>query len=158
MKKEKFILILLVIGIITIGCNSNLDVKKDDGAIGEEKFGEEISLNVHGKDYDILNRSENISDLIVDLYGVDNATSIIFNDLIVVGVDMAEDREFTDEIKQTIINTVLENESMIRQVLISDNKNTFDEIETIIHSLMNGETYDDQVKDINRIIEQLKKE
>lgn len=155
MKKGKFILILVIIGIITVGCKGNQDINKDRE---DDEIGEEISLNVGGKDYDILNRSENISDLIVDLYGIDNATSIIFNDLIVIGVEMAEDKTFTDDVKETIIKTVLENESMIRQVLISCNKNTFDEIETIIHSLMNGESYDDQVKDINRIIEQLKKE
>lgn len=155
MKKRKFILILVIIGIITVGCKGNQDINEDRE---DEEIGEEISLNVGGKDYDILNRSENISDLIVDLYGIDNATSIIFNDLIVIGVEMAEDKTFTDDVKETIIKTVLENESMIRQVLISCNKNTFDEIETIIHSLMNGESYDDQVKDINRIIEQLKKE
>ncbi|NLV76257.1 MAG: hypothetical protein GX023_04645 [Tissierellia bacterium] len=115
-------------------------------------------MSVGGKDYDILVRSENISDIVVDLYGIDNATSIIFNDVIVIAVEMAQDTTFNDDIKEMIINTVLENDTMIRQVLITDNKKIFDQIENIIESLMNGKAYDDQVKEINRIIEKMKKE
>ena len=71
---------------------------------------------------------------------------------------MAQDTTFNDDIKEMIINTVLENDTMIRQVLITDNKKIFDQIENIIESLMNGKAYDDQVKEINRIIEKMKKE
>lgn len=146
-----FVLILMFINISLVGCKAKEHIREED-------MEEEISMNVGGKDYDILVRSENISDIVVDLYGIDNATSIIFNDVIVIAVEMAQDTTFNDDIKEMIINTVLENDTMIRQVLITDNKKIFDQIENIIESLMNGKAYDDQVKEINRIIEKMKKE
>lgn len=148
----KYILMILIIMVIPMGCKVNQEISE------EEKTEDEISIDVGGKDYDILNRSENLSDIVVDLYGIDNATSIIFNDLVVIGLEMARDATLTDDMKEMIISTVLENDTMIRQVLITDNKKTFDQIENIIISLMNGKPYDDQVKEINRIIEKLKKE
>ena len=151
-KSIRYLLIILAIMVITMGCKVNEDIRE------EAKNQDEISINVGGKDYDILIRSENLSDVVVDLYGIDNATSIIFNDLVVIGVEMARDSVLTDDVREMIISTVLDNDTMIRQVLITDNKKVFDQIEGIINSLMNGKPYDDQVKEINRIIEKLKKE
>lgn len=151
-KIVRYVLLVLIIMIIVIGCKINEEISE------EGKSEDEISINVEGKDYDTLIRSENLSDVVVDLYGIDNATSIIFNDLVVIGVEMARDAILTDDVKEMIISTVLENDTMIRQVLITDNKKIFDQIESIIIALMNGKPYDDQVKEINRIIEKLKKE
>ncbi|CCQ95859.1 exported hypothetical protein [[Clostridium] ultunense Esp] len=146
----KLLLILLIMVSVIAGC-----VKED--RVGEENE-EEIIVDVGGKDQDILIRSENISDLVVNLYGIDNATSIIFNDVVAIGIEVADGSKLTDDMKEMIINTVLENDTMIRQVLITDNKKNFDQIENVILSLMNGKPYDEQVKEINRIIEKLKKE
>ena len=151
-KTIRYVLLVTIIMIIVIGCKINEEISE------EGKSEDEISINVEGKDYDTLIRSENLSDVVVDLYGIDNATSIIFNDLVVIGVEMARDAILTDDVKEMIISTVLENDTMIRQVLITDNKKIFDQIEGIIIALMNGKPYDDQVKEINRIIEKLKKE
>ena len=151
-KIVRYVLLVLIIMIIVMGCKINEETSE------EGKNEDDISINVGGKDYDILVRSENLSDVVVDLYGIDNATSIIFNDLVVIGVEMARDAILTDDVKEMIISTVLENDTMIRQVLITDNKKIFDQIESIIIALMNGKPYDDQVKEINRIIEKLKKE
>lgn len=151
-KLIKYISLVLIIVIIAMGCKANEEITE------EGKSEDELSMNVGAKDYDILNRSENLSDVVVDLYGIDNATSIIFNDLVIIGVEMARDARLTDDVKEMIISTVLENDTMIRQVLITDNKKTFDQIESIIGSLMNGKPYDEQVNEINRIIEKLKKE
>ena len=150
-KTIRYVLLVIIIMIIVIGCKINEEISE------EGKSEDEISINVGGKDYDTLIRSENLSDVVVDLYGIDNATSIIFNDLVVIGVEMARDAILTDDVKEMIISTVLENDTMIRQVLITDNKKIFDQIESIIIALMNGKPYDDQVKEINRIIEKLKK-
>ena len=148
----RFLLLILIVGSISAGCKANNDIAE------KEDKEDEISTDVGGKDYDLVVRSENISNLVVDLYGIDNASSIIFNDMVVIAVEMARDLTLTDDMKETIINIVLENDSGIRQVLITDNKKTFNQVETIIQGLMNGESYDDYVKEINRIIEKLKKE
>lgn len=156
MKKNKKLIIFIMLAFIMlssiIGCKPNNHVTEEN----EEQ--EEISIVVGGKDYDILNRSENISNLVVDLYGIDNASSIIFNDMVVIAVEMGVDTSFTNDVKEMIIDTVLSNDTMIRQVLITDDKKIFEQIENIIASLMNGKPYDDQVKEINRLIEKLKKE
>ncbi|MCF6466499.1 YhcN/YlaJ family sporulation lipoprotein [Clostridium sp. Cult2] len=152
--KRKVILLLiivLIIGGIINGCTKD-DISR------EENEEEEIALDVGGKNHDILVRSENISDLVVNLYGIDNATSIIFNDVVAIGLVMAEGSKLTDDVKEMIIDTVLENDTMIRQVLITDNKKIFDQIENIILSLIDGNSYDEHVKEINRVIEKLKKE
>lgn len=156
MKKNKKLIIFIMLAFIMlssiIGCKANNHVTE------ENEKQEEISIVVGGKDYDILNRSENISNLVVDLYGIDNASSIIFNDMVVIAVEMGVDTSFTNDVKEMIIDTVLSNDTMIRQVLITDDKKIFEQIENIIASLMNGKPYDDQVKEINRLIEKLKKE
>jgi hypothetical protein len=148
----KIFLIGLIIGSIIVGCRVSEDITK------ENKVDDEITIDVDGKDYDLINRSENISNVVVDLYGIDNATSIIFNDMVIIAVEMAQDTAFTDDVKEMIINTVLENDSTIRQVIITNDKKTFDQIEVIIQGLMNGKSYDIYVNEINRMIEKLKKE
>lgn len=175
-KNKKLILFMVLISIvlgITIGCvagkkegniseKSKLEEINKEGEDQEEDINEEdtdeeeISMAVGAKDYDILNRSENISNLVVELYGIDNASSIIFNDIVVIAVEIGVDNSLTDDVKEMIITTVLANDTAIRQVLITDNKKTFDQIEDIIEDLMKGNPYDDYVKDINRIIEKLK--
>src|SRR5690554_566639 len=109
----KLFIIVTILGIITTGCSK-------DNLIVDENQKEEITLDVGGKDHDIIIRSENISDLVVNLYGIDNATSIIFNDVVAIGLEMAEGLTLTDDIKEMVIDTVLENDTMIRQVLITD--------------------------------------
>ena len=147
----KFLLLILIINSIVIGCRIDGDITK------EKNNEEEISLNVEGKDYDILNRSEDISNIVVDIYGIDNATSIIFNDMVVIAVEMARDSKLTDDVEEMIIEVVLENDTAVRQVFITDSKKNFEQIEKIIEGLMDGQSYDSYVKEINRMIEKLKK-
>ena len=146
--------------MIFLGLNTMIGCKVDDPKTKVEKvqLEEDIGLEVGGKDYDILMRSENISNLVVDLYGIDNASSIIFNDIVVIAIEMESDNSFTDDVKEMIIETVLANDNGIRQVLITDDKKMFEQIEKILNGLMNGKPYDDYVKEINRLIEKLKKQ
>lgn len=148
--------LILFIVLITLGLSSVVGCKKESNPIVEEEG--DTSLAVGGKDYDTLMRSENISDLVVDLYGIDNASSIIFNDIVVIAVEMGVDNSFTDDIKEMIIETVLSNDNAIRQVLITDDRKIFEQIENILNGLFNGKPYDDYVKEINRLIEKLKKQ
>lgn len=159
----KSFLFVLIIGIMTGGCSSKKDMIKEENAelegdITQKEYEGEISLNVGGKDYDLLARSEGISDVVVNLYGIENASSIILNDMVAVAVKITEESTLTDDMKEMIINAVLENDSNIRQVLITDNEKIFDEIENVIGSLLNGNPYDDQIKKINSIIEKIKNE
>jgi len=157
MKLNKIILFLLLSVIIT-GCSSkdHLTEENEKDEIVQEDYDNQISLDVSGKDYNLLIRSENISDAVVNLYGVDNATSVVFNDMVAIAVEVAEDYTFSEELKQTIENTVKESDSLVKQVLITDDKQVFNEIENIIEALLNGQSYDSQVEKINSIINKIK--
>lgn len=135
------------------------DITDKDNSTEDEIVGEEddnrTSLDVSSKDYNLLIRSEEISDAVVNLYGIDNATSIIFNDVVAIAVELAEDYTFSQELKETIVSTVKENDSSIKQVYVTDNKQVFNDIESVINALLNGQSYDSQVEKINSIIEKV---
>lgn len=151
---KSILFLLLIISLLTACQPSEYkmdDMNKEESL--EDTQEEEITLGVSAKDKDLLIRSENISDLVVNLYGIDNATAIILNDRVAVGLEMADGYQLTEDLKETINSTILENDSGISQVLISDNKKIFDQIEGIIEGLMNGKPYDNYVDEINRIME-----
>lgn len=152
--------ILLILSFIISGCSLGQNKIQDDNIIDDNisqgEIFQDISLNVSGKDYDLLIRSEGISDAVVNLFGIDNATSIIFNDKVAVGLEMAEGHEFTEDVKNSIVNTVKEKDNSISEVLVSDNKKIFNEIESVIEALLNGKSYDEQVNKISNIIESIK--
>ena len=151
---KKVILGFLVLSSISlqIGCG--------DGAgkeIVEVKEAENISIRVDSEDKTLLDRSEDLSDYIVELYGLDDVATIIFNDIALVGVVMARDSELTDEMQEVINELVLEKDKSIKEVLISDDENIFDEIIDIINGLMNGKSYDQYVRSISQMIEKVNK-
>lgn len=157
----KFILIFMLIGIIITGCSLRENIIKDNNVeneIVDEEYKDEISLNVGGKDSELLIRSEGISDTVVNLYGIQNATSIIFNDMVAIAVELTDEKDLTSDVKEMIMNAVLEKDTMIRQVLISEDEKIFDEIESVIDELLNGKPYDNQIKKINMIVEKIKNE
>ena len=130
---KSILFLLLIISLLTACQPSEYkmdDMNKEESL--EDTQEEEITLGVSAKDKDLLIRSENISDLVVNLYGIDNATDIILNDRVAVGLEMADGYQLTEDLKETINSTILENDSGISQVLISDNKKIFDQIEGII--------------------------
>lgn len=158
----KIIPIIIVVFLIT-GCQGRQDVSEEnlkgssiENEISQEEYENELGLDVSGRDYDLLMRSEGISDSVVNLFGIDNATSIVFNDIVAIAVKLAEENELNNSMRELIMDVTLENDSMVRQVLITENEDVFEEIENVIISLMNGQTYDSQVKEINRIIENIK--
>lgn len=161
MKYRVNIFMLLLITSLILGGCSSLENKSQnenmmENGIIQDKPEDEISLDVGGKDYDLLIRSEGISDAVVNLFGVDNATSIILNDKVAVALEMADGHDFTQEVKETVINAVKEKDNTISEVLVSDDKKVFNEIESIIIALLNGKSYDEQVNKISNIMEKLK--
>lgn len=159
--KVKILSLLIILALIIGGCSTGKNDENDNVAeenMGQEELFEDISLNVSGKNYDLLVRSEAISDAVVNLFGIDNATSIILNDKVAVGLEMAEGHEFTEDVINTVINTVKEKDSSISEVFVSGDKKIFDDIEGVIENLLNGKSYDEQVDRINNIIENIRKQ
>lgn len=157
----KILIFSLTISIIISGCTFKDNKSKEDNildnSIVDEDIQEEISLDVSGKDYDLLIRSEGISDAVVNLYGVDNVTSIIFNDKVAVAIEMADGHEFTTDVKESVIHTAKEKDSNISEIFVSEDKKVFNDIEDVIEALLNGKPYDGEVDRINKIIDNIKK-
>src|SRR5699024_10524173 len=132
MSKKKNILCFIALIIITLlfsVCKYDKVENKENKDVSIEKQDEET--------LEVLDRSEDISDLVVDLIGIENATSIVFQDsaLIVVTFYEENDTGLTKDLSESIERLVLENDDNINKVLISEDENVFDEIEEIIQGL-----------------------
>lgn len=143
MKKKIILLIISLLVVSLIGCSSQ------DELLGENQ--DLIEANVDSKE--LLNRSEDISDWVVELYGVDDATTIVFNNDAYVAIILGFDQEFTKELEETIIYQIKEKDALIENVHLTTNSKTFSQISDIVFNLLQGQSYDSQVKDINKIID-----
>ena len=115
-------------------------------------------IEVGGVDKEILTRSERIADSVVELYGIDDSVSIIFNDIAVVGVVLSYDKELDVELKEDIINRIKVTDPQIQEVNITTKEKNIKQLNEIIIGLLNGDPYDNYVEEINKIIEKVKKE
>lgn len=139
MKNKKVYLILLIIFILS-GCTSN--------NVNEEL---DNSVTVGGMDGEIIERSEFISDIVVELYGIDDATTIILNDTALIGLKIAYDQELTEETIGVIKSMVIEEDPYITEVRITNKEKLFSEINNVVNDLLQGKSYDSLVNDINKI-------
>lgn len=151
-KLKRYLLFILVLMLfLQVGCQAKLD---EENVQVEEP--EDISINVSAEDKVIINRSENLADCVVELFGIDDAATIIFNDTALVSVIMAYDTALTEDTKELINDLVMEKDTDIKEVLISNDEKTFFQIVDIIGSLMNGSSYDNHVGEISKMIEKNK--
>lgn len=142
MKKNTIYLFILAI-VLLIGCSS-----KD---LTNEIENEDL-VTVTGVDSEIVERSEKISDLVVELYGVDDATTIILDTTAIIGVKIAYDQKLSDDLSNTIKNTVLEQETRLKDVLVTDKDSIFSDINSIITELLQGDTYESKRNDIKKVM------
>jgi len=145
--KKKYTYFLLVILVFLVGCTTD--------KIVEEKI-QDNSITVTGPDSEIIERSETLSDVIVDLYGIDDATTIIFNDTAIIGLKVAYDEELDENISDIVKNAVLIEDPNINQVLLTDKDRVFNEINSVVNELLQGKSYDTLVEDINKIKNKIK--
>lgn len=149
---RRYILLTIIFALLfQIGCASNT---KEEIPIVEEP--DNTTIEVSMEDKVIIDRSETLSDHVVELFGIDDAATIILNDTALVSVIMAYDSELNDDTKKLIKDTVLESDTGIKEVIISDDEKTFFQIVDIITDLMNGTSYDKYVNEISKLIEKSK--
>lgn len=140
--KKRYIYICLLLLLVLSGCTNEQIVDKSE---------ENIAIPVGGEDSEILERSESISDLVVELYGIDDATTIILNDTAIIGLKIAYDQKLTDETIEIIEEKVLSLDENITEVLITDKDKIFSEISDIVYDLLQGNSYDKVVDKIYKI-------
>ena len=150
----KKIILLMVILLISLQIACTNDLGKE---IVEIPQPEEISIQVGSEDKIIINRSEDLSNYIVELFGIDDVATIIFNDTALVGVVTSYDNELTEDLKSLINDLVLEKDNEIKHVSISHDEKIFNEIVNIVNDLMNGKYYDNYVSSISKMIEKTNK-
>ena len=135
-----------------IGCKNELKHE-----LSQMEEGDHISIEVSSEDKIIMERSEALSDYIVELFGIDDVATIIFNDIALVGVVTSYDNEFTEDLKVLINDLVIEKDDGIKEVLISEDENIFKEVVNIINGLMNDKPYDNYVGVISKMITKVNK-
>ena len=150
---KKFILYGIVLSLILqLGCT------KPKNEITKDSIEDNESIEVGGLDKEILTRSERISDSIVELFGIDDSVTVIFNDIVVVGVVLSYDKELDQELKDDIINRINETDPQIQEVNITLKEKNIKQLNEIIIGLLNGNPYDNYVEEISKIIDRVKKE
>lgn len=148
---KKFILLILTLSFVfQVGCVENEDIADEENTL-------DAPIEVSIEDNSILERSEKISDYVVELYGIDDSSSIIFNQTVLVTVVMSYDVELNEETEELIQNVVLEKDQDIKKVIVSDDEQTFTEVSDIIIDLINDTPYDSQVENITKLIEKTDK-
>ena len=149
---KKIIILIILSTILQIGCGDN---SKQE--MVEKEEAENISMGVSSEDKTIIDRSEDLADYVVELFGIDDAATVILNDTALVGVVMAYDSELTEDMRNLINDLVLEKDKSIKQVSISEDEKIFNEVVDIINNLMNGAPYDKYVNAISQMIEKTNK-
>lgn len=145
MKRKILILIILAL-ILSAGCTIS----------NENKATDDSSISVDGQDREIIDRSESISDIVVELYGVDDATTVIFNDRALIGVKLSYDNKLDDNIRNNVIDVVTGFDNQITEVKVTQDNKLFMQIDDIMNELILGKSYDTFVDEINKISDKIK--
>lgn len=145
---KKKILFLSLILVLQLGCTKR-NIEKEEVR--------NISTETKAETLDILNKSEDISDIVVELFGIDDATTIVFNNIALVSVIPSYDKELDIELKDIISEKILESFEDIEEVKVGDNKKIFGKTEDVIIKLLQGESYDNYVKEISDIMEKIER-
>ena len=148
--KKSILLILCLTTLFQTGCKNNLEEEIADIEDNE------VVIEVAIEDKVVIDRSEDISDYVVELFGIDDSATIIFNDIALVSVIMAKDSDFTEDVKELITDLVMDKDKGIRNVIVSNDEKTFSKIVEIIGDLLNGVPYDNHVATISKIIDKNK--
>ena len=147
---KRILMVVLLISILSLmACSNSYNMDTVDG--------KKDLVEVNIQDRELLTRSEDISDLVVELYGIDDATTIVFNQEAYIAIKMGYGQQSTEYLKDTIIHQVKEKDPLIEEDYISTDPKIFKEIDDVIFNLLQGQSYDRQVKKINKIGEKIKK-
>ena len=136
--KKMNIIILLVLTLVLASCTMDNNVEEDD-------------LDVSGSDAELVEKSESISDIVVEQFGIDDAVTIVFNEYALIAVKIAYNDDITQQQIGEITNIVKDNYDEIEEVLITDNSRIFKEIDDMVFGLLQGNSYNEYLDDINNI-------
>lgn len=143
---KRFLIILIILLTFTGGCTSD---KLHDSQ-------EPLALTSGGGARELIERCETISDALVELYGIDDAASIILNDDLMIGVRVAYDDRLNNETRENIRNKVMAIDGDISGIYITDKIKLFNEINNIITEILQGKSYENFIVDIDNLRNRMK--
>lgn len=142
---KKIVILILLLAFVLGGCMTQ-----------EEPLENQSQTLTVSSGNEIIERSEKLSDITVELYGIDDVTTIIVEDKALMGVRLAYDNELTEDIKESISSVVLSSDTLIKDVRITDNSTLFSEINSIVIDIFQGESYDGQLNRIKKLETKMK--
>jgi YhcN/YlaJ family sporulation lipoprotein len=159
-------LITLLVFLLLIGCRAPEKPDTEEDIDEQDYIAEDRDRNldmdediIEDRDADrqIVYRAETIADSVVNIPGIDDATSIIKDDIAIVGVIVGDitENKLTAELKEQIINTVKRTDYEIKNVLLTEDPQLFERIDGIEQRMMRGETADKLATEINKIIKEI---
>lgn len=184
-KFNKFSIVLLIILMITtisIGCqpedepdqgndgdiDDNEDIDDNDNDIiddAEEDVDDDMNGNdddnddMNGNDDDMNGNGEgeDISNDIVGMDGVNDATVVIRDQTAIIGVDAvdATDGEVSEELRQEIESRVRETNENINEVYISSEPDLFDRIDVVAQDIRAGDPIDEFTDELDDLVDAL---
>ena len=171
MKKKKCILTIFLVVLLfcTCGCGKSkkgqipIEDTKGESDVSEDTATQNTDESVISEDTATQNtddgvvRAENIADIVVDIFGVEDATALIYNENVLVGVIFSKDVESKDDTKNNILDIIKENDTDIKNIYITDDEKLFNKIDDIEQMLIRGDKVDKYSDDINKIIKQIEK-
>lgn len=140
--KKVYLLSFLLLTLILVSCTMENNV-------------DDYDLNVSGDNSELVEKSESISDIVVEEFGIDDATTIVFNEYAIIAVKIAYNEDISQEHTEKITNKVLNYDRQVEEVLITDDSRTFKDIDNIVFDLLQGSDYKDYLDDINGIFNRL---
>lgn len=165
LNKSKLILItLIILLVLLIACkNDTANNKRDNNlSLGKENANdknnydngnERIINDEKNQDNDDLSLiGEDISDDLVKLNGINDATVILRENTALVGLNTVGNNEIDSKTQEKIKNTIKNRYNKVEDVIIDNSSDIYDRIETITHQLRNGSKISDFENDIVDII------
>ena len=144
---KKIFFILIVLSTIITGCTNDKELQDTQRP---------LTITTNASDNEIIERSEMISDGVVELYGIDDAASIILNDEVLIGVRVAYDEKLKEETITSIESKVKTLDENISKIYITDKSKQFNEINNIITEILQGESYESFIPDIDNLKNRMK--
>lgn len=170
LNNSKFILISLIsLLVLLIACKNDIGNNERDNnlSLGKENANEEN--NYDNSNERIINDNKNvdkdelsligedISDDIVKLNGINDATVILRENTALVGLNTVGSNEIDNKTREKIMNAIKNRYDKVDEIIIDNSSDIYDRIETITHQIRNGSKISDFENDIMNIINSLTK-
>lgn len=150
-------LIILMISIISIGCQNDDTDTNDDAneEMDNEDNKDEDMTDGDMTDEDMDMNNESLANSIVEMDGINDATVVTMDEIALVGVDFNGEDKISDDMKKDIESKIKEKSDKISKVYISNEPDMYDRINTISNDVRNGNPIDDFSDDISEMIENI---